>query len=241
MGQIARVLACTPPSASRAPENVTELRGVEGERDERSGPMDGLLLGVSGRIGSRTAAELIDRGHRVTGASRRGTVEGIENPALTTITADATDSADVAKLASAHDAVISALRPGEDDPPDVLPVMIESVIEGLRRANVERLIWTGGLHVAPDTRLIETEDFPEAARPVAEAAIEADERIEEVAGLQWTYAGPATFIELGERTGSYRTAEGEFVTDEEGTSYISMEDFAIALVDILEEERAIHT
>jgi putative NADH-flavin reductase len=59
--------------------------------------------------------------------------------------------------------------------------------------------------------------------------------------LAWTYLAPAALIEPGERTGEYRTAEGELVADEDGDSYISMEDFAIALVVRLEEGEAVHT
>lgn len=206
--------------------------------------MDVLLLGASGRIGTRTATELLDRGHTVTGVSRGGSIEGLEDPDLSVRSGDATDPDDVAQLAAGHDAVASALGPSRGDDPAILSEMIRAVIEGMREAGVDRLVWTGGaggLHVAPDTPLIETEAFPDAAKPVAEAAIDAYDIIEDVEDIRWTYLGPAAMIEPGERTGSYRTAPGELVTDEDGESYISMEDFAIALVDELEEDNAVHT
>jgi len=206
--------------------------------------MDVLLLGASGRIGERTANELLSRGHRVTGASRSGTVEAIDDEDLVVVSADATDPDDVAKLATGHDAVVSALGPSGDESPPILSEMIAATIDGLRRASVDRLVWTGGaggLEVGPGTKLIETEDFPEAARPVAEAAIDAYAVLEEADDLEWTYVGPAAIIEPGERTGEYRTADGELVVDDEGGSYVSMEDFAIALADELEQGDWIHT
>ncbi len=206
--------------------------------------MDVLLLGASGRIGRRTADELLSRGHRVTGVSRSGTVEGVDDPELVALSGDATDADDVAKLAAGHDAVVSTLGPSGEEDPDVLVEMMRAAVEGLRRASVDRLVWTGGaggLEVAPDTRLVDTEEFPEEWEPVARAAIDAFGVLEDVEDVEWTYLAPAALIEPGERTGEYRTAEGELVADEDGDSYVSMEDFAVALVDELEEGAAIHT
>jgi uncharacterized protein len=53
--------------------------------------------------------------------------------------------------------------------------------------------------------------------------------------IGWTYISPAAFFEPGARTGAYRTSERTLLTDNKGESRISMEDFAIALVDELEQ------
>lgn len=206
--------------------------------------MDVLLLGASGRIGRRVATELLDRGHAVTGVSRSGTVEGVDDPDFVSVAGDASDPDQVARLVAGHDAVASALGPGEDQDPDVLVDLMAAVVEGLRRAGVERLVWTGGaggLYVGPDTRLVETEEFPDEWEGLALAAIDAYETLREADDLEWTYLAPAALIEPGERTGEYRTAAGELVADEDGDSYISMEDFAAALVDELEDPQGVHT
>ena len=203
-----------------------------------------LLLGASGRIGRRIATELLERGHEVTGVSRSGEIEGIDDPDFEAVAGDATDADEVADLAAGHDAVASALGPSEDEDPDVLHEMAAAVVEGLRDAGVDRLVWTGGaggLNVGPDTLLIETDDFPEELEPVARAALDALEVFREADDLRWSYVAPAAMIEPGERTGEYRTAEGELVVDEDGESYVSMEDFAIAFVDELENDEAIRT
>ncbi|RJT06214.1 NAD(P)-dependent oxidoreductase [Halococcus sp. IIIV-5B] len=206
--------------------------------------MNVLLLGASGRIGHRTASELLHRGHTVTGVSRSGEVSDVESEALTVVEGDATDPEAVARLVAGHDAVVSTLGPSDDESPETLSEMLRAVIEGMRRGEVDRLVWTGGagiLHVDPETRLIETEAFPEEWKPVSQAAIDAYELLEDVDDLRWTYLAPAGLIEPGERTGEYRTAEGELVVDEDGDSYVSMEDFAVALVDRLEADDAVHT
>jgi len=203
-----------------------------------------LLLGASGRIGERVATELLDRGHEVTGVSRSGTVEGIEDDSFVAVAGDAADPDAVARLATGHDAVASALGPGEGEDPSVLVELMGSVIEGMRRASVERLVWTGGaggLHVGPDTRLVETDEFPDEWEGLARSAIDAYEVLSEADDIEWTYLAPAAIIEPGERTGEYRTAEGELIADDEGDSYISMEDFAVALADLFESGEAVHT
>lgn len=203
-----------------------------------------LLLGASGRIGSRIARELLDRGHEATGVSRSGETGGVEDPDFEAVPGDATDSDRVADLAEGHDVVASALGPSEDEDVSVLPEMAEAVVEGMREAGVDRLVWVGGaggLEVAPGTRLIDTDEFPEEAEPVARAALEALEVFRETDDIDWLYVAPAAFIEPGERTGEYRTAEGELVVDEDGDSYISMEDFAIAFADELERDEASRT
>ncbi|MGB9987657.1 NAD(P)-dependent oxidoreductase [Salarchaeum japonicum] len=201
-----------------------------------------LLLGASGRIGHRITDELLDRGHTVTGVSRSG-VDDIEGEDFTSVVGDATDPDQIARLAAGHDAVASALGPAGSETPDVLPEMMDAVLAGLRRADVDRLVWTGGaggLHVAPDTLLVDTDEFPDDWEGLARAAIDALRRLREAEDIEWTYVAPAAMIEPGERTGEYRTSVDELVADDDGESYITMEDFAVAFVDELENEAFVH-
>ena len=48
---------------------------------------------------------------------------------------------------------------------------------------------------------------------------------------------PAAWIHPGERTGRYRTEKDKLIVNEQGQSEISAEDFAIAVVDELENPR----
>ena len=223
-------------------------RRVGGDSRQRSTDsyhiMKVLLLGASGRIGRRITNELLDRGHAVTGVSRSGAVDGIDDSDFAAVAGDATDPDDVADLATGHDAVASALGPSEDEDVAALVEMAEAVVEGTREAGVDRLVWTGGagiLEVAPGVQLVDTEDFPDEWEPVARAAIDAYDVISAAEDLEWTYLAPPAFIEPGDRTGEYRTAEGELVADDEGESRISMEDFAVAFADVLEDGSAVHT
>ena len=56
--------------------------------------------------------------------------------------------------------------------------------------------------------------------------------------VRWTYISPAKKFGPGTRIGIYRVGGDEMLFDEKGKSRISMEDFAVALVD--EVENAAH-
>jgi putative NADH-flavin reductase len=52
--------------------------------------------------------------------------------------------------------------------------------------------------------------------------------------VNWTYFSPAAFFAPGERTGKFRLGTDTLVANEQHESRISIEDYAIALVDELE-------
>ncbi|WP_436923450.1 NAD(P)-dependent oxidoreductase [Halosimplex amylolyticum] len=206
--------------------------------------MNVLLLGASGTIGQRIAAELLDRDHAVTGSSRSGAVDAVDGEDFEAVAVDATDPEDVADTATDHDAVVSALGPGDDADLDVLVEMAEAVVDGVRDVDTDRLLWVGGagsLYVDEETQFIETEAFPDELVPLAQAHIDAFEVVREAGDVEWSYLAPPGIIEPGERTGDYRTVEGELVVDDEGDSYITAEDYAVALADELESADEVHT
>ena len=52
--------------------------------------------------------------------------------------------------------------------------------------------------------------------------------------LNWTFLSPSALFEPGERTGKFRLGDDVLLADDEGKSWISMEDYAIALADEIE-------
>ena len=52
--------------------------------------------------------------------------------------------------------------------------------------------------------------------------------------LNWTYISPSAFIEPGERTGKFRLGSEQLLVNDKGESRISNQDFAVALIDELE-------
>lgn len=78
--------------------------------------MKAALIGASGNVGSRILAELLSRGHEVTGIVRHPE----KLPAREGLTAkrfDVNDEAGLAQLLAGHDAVISSVRFQSVEPP----------------------------------------------------------------------------------------------------------------------------
>jgi uncharacterized protein len=202
-----------------------------------------LVFGAPGVIGRAITAELLERGHTVTAASRSGApVEGL---VVQTVTGDARDPGSVARLAAGQDAVASAIGPRHgtgEDPADSLLAAARGLADGLRRAGVRRLMVVGGagsLEVAPGKRLVDSPDFPPAGKPTALAhARTLDEVYRGIDDLDWTYVSPAGVIGPGERTGEFRVGGDQLLVDDSGQSRISIPDYAIAFADELEDGEA---
>jgi putative NADH-flavin reductase len=115
------------------------------------------------------------------------------------------------------------------------------LIAGLRAADVKRVLYVGGassLEVAPGQALADTPDFPEVYKAEAREGREAlDVWRKEADGLDWTYLSPAVEIGPGQRTGKYRSTDDRILFDAAGKSFISFEDYAVAVLDELERPR----
>jgi hypothetical protein len=197
------------------------------------------LLGATGMIGSRIAAEAARRGHQVTALSRNPERVSADIPNLTAAKADVLDAASVADAVRGHDVVASAYAPPQGEVGAVVAAS-RALVEGVRRAGLKRLVVVGGagsLEVAPGKQLVDTEGFPDAYKPVALAHRDALTYYRTVTDLDWTFFAPAALIAPGERTGTFRTGANVLITDAGGNSRISAEDYAIAFVDELEQGR----
>jgi hypothetical protein len=203
--------------------------------------MNVVLIGATGMIGSRILKELLSRGHHVK-ALMRNPAKLAPQPNLDVVEGNIFRAADVAQAAAGADAVISAYGPGTDrDGAGRLLDAMEGLMTGLARAGVRRVIVVGGagsLFVAPGLQLVDAPNFPAAWKAIALAHREALELLRK-SDLDWTYLSPAAEIAPGERTGKFRLGEDDLLTDASGHSRISAEDFAIALVDELEQGKHI--
>lgn len=199
------------------------------------------LFGATGTIGSRIAAEAARRGHQVTALARNPARVPTDVANLKAAQADLLDAASVASAVRGHDVVASAYAPPQDDL-GAITKATQALVEGVRAAGLKRLVVVGGagsLEVAPGKQLVDSDGFPDAYKAIALAHREAFDYYRSVADLDWTFFAPAALIAPGERTGKFRTGANTLLADAEGNSRISAEDFAIALVDELEQGRFI--
>jgi uncharacterized protein len=205
----------------------------------REAPMNVILYGATGMIGSRILNELTSRGHRVIGVVRDPS-KVPAHPNVAAVKGDILDPEDIAAKVRRANAVISAYSPGAGNVGDLL-VATRSLIGGLHKAHVRRLIVVGGagsLLVAPGVDLIDSGKLPEQYMAVAIAHRDALNLLRD-SDLGWTYFSPAVVIEPGERTGKFRLGDDALLTDADGNSRISAEDYAIAVVDELESPKRI--
>jgi uncharacterized protein len=201
-----------------------------------------VLYGATGHVGSRLLAELLARGHKVT-AVVRNPEKLAARPGLSPRQGDLSSVEAIAKAIDGPQAVVSAYGAPPDRPEEVLEVT-ERQIEAVQRVSqhatspehAPRLIVVGGagsLETAPGVTLVSTPDFPPAWKASALAHQRSLELLR-ASSIDWTYLSPSAILEPGERTGAFRLGQDTLLTAANGKSWISMEDYAIALIDELE-------
>jgi len=196
-----------------------------------------VLYGATGHAGSRILTELLSRGHQVTAVTRHPD-KLAPQPNLAVKQGSVDSTAAIAVNIQGADAVVSAYAPPFSDT-DQLVAVTRNFIEAVEDARVPRFLYVGGaasLEVAPGVTLFESGHLPAEWRCIAKSHSDALNLIKKSA-INWTCFSPAGFFEPGQRTGKFRLGKDQLISDAEGNSRISMEDYAIALVDELEKPR----
>jgi putative NADH-flavin reductase len=200
------------------------------------------IIGASGYIGSFIRDEALARGHQVTAIVRHPEKITVQNPHLTVVKADILKDK-VEELVKGHDVVISAYSPGRSGP-DIYNEHIKgakAIISGVKKSRIKRLLVVGGaasLEVAPGLQLIDTMS-PEQVTDGMLATRETLYMLRKEKELEWTFLSPPSSIAPGERTGHYRVGKDQLLKNKEGESKISTQDYAIAMLDELEQPQHI--
>jgi uncharacterized protein len=193
-----------------------------------------VLHGATGKAGSVILKELIDRGHTVVAAARAPEkVQKLKN--VTAVQDDLSNPAKTASIVKDADAIVSAYGPPPDDTGQIIGAT-DRLVKGIQQTGGPRLIVVGGagsLFVAPGVTVRESGHLPKEWIPITDAHIQVLRNLKQ-SSIDWTYFSPAGFFEPGERTGKFRLGKDDLITDAQGNSRISFEDYAIALVDELE-------
>ena len=186
------------------------------------------VTGASGRAGSAITAELARRGHSITAIARNP--DRIAKLAgVTAVAGDANDRAALAKLWAGHDAAVSSIHFTASD--------VETLIGAAGDSGVPRYLVVGGagsLEVAPGVRLVTTPNFPAQYKAEAEKGAAFLDRLQREKELNWTFLSPSALFEPGSRTGKFRLGDDQLLVDSVGKSWISFEDFAVAMADEIE-------
>jgi len=199
-----------------------------------------ILIGASGFVGTAILNELLNRGHIVTAVVRNPEKITVKNPHLSIVKADVSSAETVAGLCKGFDDVISAYNPGWTNP-DIYNQTLSvytAILEGVKKAGVKRLLCVGGagtLFCTPGIRVVDASVIPETIMPAVKSLGEfyLNTLMNEKA-IDWIFFSPARNIAPGERTGKFRLGKDDLIVDKDGNSNISVEDYAVAMVDELE-------
>lgn len=195
------------------------------------------LIGATGYVGSALLAEAAGRGHDVKAlVSRPDRVPA--RPGVQAVRADVQDRTALAAHLAGVDAVLSAFSGhAQQDVRGYYLRGIEAIVAATKAAAVPRLLVVGGagsLEVAPGVQLVDTPAFPAQWKATAEGARDALRLLRAENELDWTMLSPAAHLEPGTRTGTFRLGTDALLADADGNSRISVEDFAVAMIDELE-------
>ncbi|HEY4307208.1 MAG TPA: NAD(P)H-binding protein [Gemmatimonadaceae bacterium] len=201
-----------------------------------------VVFGATGNVGRQVVAEALRRGHHVVGVVRDPAKVDSPDSRVKLVQGDATKADDVAAAVRGADAVVSAISPRPNPRGLPAPLLVDNVralIAGLKKADVRRIIFVGGagsLKAPNGAAIMDSPDFPPAYLGEAKEGRDAlNVWRSEANGLDWTYLSPAAEIAPGERTGHYRTTDEQLVVDDKGKSFITFQDYAVALLDELEK------
>jgi putative NADH-flavin reductase len=189
------------------------------------------LIGATGNAGSRILAELVRRRHQVTAIVRHP--ERV--PQLDRVVAkqcDANRVDDLASMLQGHDVVVSSVH--------FLDSQADKLIGAVCQARVPRYVVVGGagsLDNGSGVKLIDAGGVPEPYQAESRAGCDFLDALRQTSDLDWTFLSPSAQFVPGERTGVFRIGADTALRDPSGRSWISYEDYAVALVDEIEQPR----
>lgn len=200
-----------------------------------------VLIGASGFVGSAILNEALNRGHHVTAVVRNPEKIKIQNENLVIKKADVSSLEEVYNACKDANAVISAYNPGWDNP-NIYNETIEvylTIIDGVKKAGINRFLMVGGagsLFIAPGLRLMDSGEIPEKILPAVKALghfyLDFLRKEKEV---DWVFFSPAADMTPGVRTGKFRLGKDDMIVDKVGNSHISVQDYAVAMINELEK------
>ena len=200
-----------------------------------------VLIGASGFVGSAILKEALDRNHSVTAVVRHPERITMAHKNLIVKQGDVSHKNVVAEASNGADAVISAYNPGWKNPniaADTISVY-RTILDGVRQSGVKRFLVVGGagsLFISPGKRLMDSGVIPDSFLPPVRALAGfylIDLQAEKI--IDWVFFSPAGILEPGQRTNNFRLGKDDLIVNSNGDSKISVQDYAVAMIDELEK------
>jgi putative NADH-flavin reductase len=202
-----------------------------------------VLIGASGFVGNAILNELLSRGHKVTAVVRNPKKINVTNSKLEIVKTDVSDTNVMVEICKGKEAIISAYNPGWANP-DIYEETLRNyplILEAAKRSGAKRLLCVGGagtLFCAPGLRVVDSGAIPDAIMDGVKSLGEFYlNTLMNEKTIDWIFFSPAGTLESGKRTGKFRLGKDDLIVDENGISHISVEDYAVAMVDELENPK----
>ncbi len=201
-----------------------------------------VIYGATGYAGSRIVAEAAGRGHDVT-AVARNVADAPAIDGVTYVAGSFYDPALMLDLTKDADVLVSAIHAHSSDGTSILsalPTLVEvAQSNGVRIGIVAGAGSLAGAAGGEQGRVADASALPPEARPEINTHAEFLETLRETPDdVDWFFVSPALSFGAhvpGERTGKYRVGGDVLLTDADGLSAISGDDYAIAFVDEIEK------
>jgi putative NADH-flavin reductase len=200
------------------------------------------VIGGNGMIGQRIVREALDRGHHVTVIVRDPSRVDARHERLQLRQGDVLDREQISDLIAGQDVVVNAVgsaRAKMGDP-SLYRKAAESLVSVLRALGKKapRLIVVGGVgSLKRASGQLVLDQVPPERKPEHLGQKAALDYYITVDDVSWTYVSPPGGILPGERTGVFRLGDDTLIVNDKGESRISMEDYAVAIVDEAENPR----
>lgn len=198
------------------------------------------VIGATGKAGSFILEEAKVRGHEVTAIVRNAAKVNAQDVKILEKSIFNLTSDDVLQF----DVVVNAFgAPLGEEQAHVDAG--HALIEALKGTDTRAIVvgGAGSLFVdeAKTIRVIDTPDFPDMFKPTANGQGRNLKELQETTDVKWTFVSPAGhFDPEGKRTGSYQLGKDNLILNAKGDSYVSYADYAIAVVDEIENPKHVN-
>ena len=193
------------------------------------------VICAAGKQGALLADEAISRGYDVTGFVRKG--RKVANPKAKTVEKDLFDlTYDDLKD---FDVVIDAFGAWTEETLPLHRTSLKHLCDILSGSGIRLLVvgGAGSLYVNKEhtMQVKDTPGFPDIYKPLANMQGAALDDLRKRSDVKWTFLSPAgDFVADGERMGEYLLGGEEYFVNSKGESRISYADYAIAMIDEIE-------
>ncbi|MGE3303544.1 MAG: NAD(P)-dependent oxidoreductase [Hyphomonadaceae bacterium] len=232
LGDAPSAAAASAVAAATAPAAGAQLKANAKPRHAPGGGLKGkvAVIGATGSIGGKIVDEALSRGAEVI-AVARDPAKVKAQKGVSAVAGNANDPESLTQALKGADAVLVSVKWADAD--------IAKLLQGIRAAGVKR-----GVFVVGQGTLLREDGRRQFAHmaekngtpvPPTVPAMKVLDALKAANDLEWTAVSCPADIRSGDRTAQFRVGGELMIFDAQGTSRISEQDFAVAILDELQD------